>query len=101
MTYRDAPPGHRRHPRHQDTRHARHPRPTPAMTTAAWETWGIAARWNPTRHWHAPDEDPDMTHDPLPAENLTRACVICYKTGITRPATAITAPRGLAVCAQH
>jgi hypothetical protein len=24
----------------------------------AWETWGIAARWNPQHLWHAPDEAP-------------------------------------------
>jgi hypothetical protein len=36
--------------------------PTHTTTTAqmlpeAWESWGIAARWNPTHLWHAPDEN--------------------------------------------
>jgi hypothetical protein len=22
-----------------------------------WETWGTAARWNPTHHWHHPTDD--------------------------------------------
>lgn len=28
---------------------AHHPEP--------WESWGIAARWNPQHLWHAPDEN--------------------------------------------
>jgi hypothetical protein len=28
-----------------------------AAAVEVWETWGIAARWDPTHHWHHPDED--------------------------------------------
>ena len=34
------------------------PNPAAPDINPAWETWGIAARWNPQHQWHAPDEGP-------------------------------------------
>jgi hypothetical protein len=33
-------------------------RRTGSWALEPWETWGVAARWNPQHHWHHPDEEP-------------------------------------------
>jgi hypothetical protein len=42
-----------------------HPMPTGLIdTTETWESWGIAARWNPQHGWHDPTLENDSV-EPL------------------------------------